>query len=81
MSKDNIRDMGKQISKVAHNNPLVVFTLILNQIESYDNLILMMVDMFKFMGSLSLDVMGYCLLLRLGGDEKGTVKNKLKGAF
>ncbi len=81
MSKDNIRDMGKQISKVTHNNPLVVFTSILNQIESYDNLILMMVEMFKFMGSLSLDVMGYCLLVRLGGGEKETVKNKLKGMF
>ena len=79
MSKDNIKDMGKQISKIAHNNPLVVFTLILNQIESYDNLILMMVDMFKFMGNLSLDVMGYCLLVSLGGEETSGGRNKLKG--
>jgi len=78
LSKDNIRDMGKQVSKVSHNNPLVVFNLILNQIESYDNLILMMVDMFKYMGHLSLDVMGFCLLVSLGGGEKGEVRNKLK---
>jgi len=77
MSKDNIKDMGRQVSKVAHNNPLVVFTLILNQIESYDNLILMMVETFKFMGVLSLDVMGYCLLVSLGGEGEG--RNKLKG--
>jgi THO complex subunit 2 len=77
MSKDNIKDMGRQVSKVAHNNPLVVFTLMLNQIESYDNLILMMVDTFKFMGVLSLDVMGYCLLVSLGGEGEG--RNKLKG--
>jgi len=76
MSKDNIKDMGRQVSKVAHNNPLVVFTLILNQIESYDNLILMMVETFKFMGVLSLDVMGYCLLVSLGGEGEG--RNKLK---
>jgi len=76
MSKDNIKDMGKQVSKVAHNNPLVVFTLMLNQIESYDNLILIMVDTFKFMSVLSLDVMGYCLLVNLGGE--GEKRNKLK---
>ena len=79
MSKDNIKDMGRQVSKVAHNNPLVVFTLMLNQIESYDNLILMMVDTFKFMGVLSLDVMGYCLLVSLGGEGEG--RSKLKGEF
>ena len=62
---------------MAHNNPLVVFTLMLNQIESYDNLILMMVDTFKFMSVLSLDVMGYCLLVSLGGE--GEKRSKLKG--
>ena len=77
MAQDNIKDMGRQVSKVAHNNPLVVFTLILNQIESYDNLILMMVETFKFMGVLSLDVMGYCLLVSLGGEGEG--RNKVKG--
>ena len=77
MSKDNIKDMGRQASKIAHNNPLVVFTLMLNQIESYDNLILMMVETFKFMGVLSLDVIGYCLLVSLGGEGEG--RNKLKG--
>lgn len=79
MSKDNIRDMGKQISKVSHNNPLVVFTLILNQIESYDNFISLIVDAFKFVGVLSLDVLGYCLLLSLGGGECGDSREKVKG--
>lgn len=81
MSKENIKDMGRQVSKVAHNNPLVVFTLMLNQIESYDNLILMMVDTFKFMGILSLDVMGYCLLVSLGGEGEGRSKLKGKNGF
>ena len=76
MSKDNIKDMGRQVSKVAHNNPLVVFTLMLNQIESYDNLILMMVETFKFMSVLSLDVVGYCLLVSIGGE--GEARNKLQ---
>jgi THO complex subunit 2 len=79
MSKENVKDMGRQLARVAHNNPMVVFTLMLNQIESYDNLIEMMVDSFKFMGILSLDVMGYCLLVSLGGE--GEVRDKVKGKF
>ena len=77
MSKDNIRDMGRQISKISHNNPMVVFTLILNQIESYDNLILLIVDTFKFVSLLSLDVMGFCLVhsLFLSSDN---IKSKVK---
>lgn len=71
ISKENIKDMGRQLSKTSHNNPLVVFTDILSKIESYDNLILMMVDTFQFATELSLDVMGYCLLLSLGGGDGG----------
>eukprot|EP00986_Skeletonema_menzelii_P019154 scaffold27070_cov147-Skeletonema_menzelii.AAC.17 len=71
ISKENIKDMGRQLSKTSHNNPLVVFTDILAKIESYDNLILMMVDTFQFATELSLDVMGYCLLLSLGGGDEG----------
>jgi len=78
VSKDNIKDMGRQISKVTHNNPLVVFTTILSQIESYDNFILMMVDTFRYMTWLSLDVMGYCLLVSLGGGDGGEARSKLK---
>ncbi|KAL7538480.1 hypothetical protein ACHAXR_008594 [Thalassiosira sp. AJA248-18] len=69
ISKENIKDMGRQLAKVSHNNPLVVFTDILGKIESYDNLILMMVDTFEFVTELGLDVMGYCLLVSLGGGE------------
>jgi hypothetical protein len=71
ISKENIKDMGRQLWKTSHNNPLVVFTDILAKIESYDNLILMMVDTFQFATDLSLDVMGYCLLLSLGGGDGG----------
>mmetsp|Transcript_4637 Transcript_4637/g.7135 ORF Transcript_4637/g.7135 Transcript_4637/m.7135 type:complete len:1629 (-) Transcript_4637:94-4980(-) len=71
ISKENIKDMGRQLSKTSHNNPLVVFSDILAKIESYDNLILMMVDTFQFATELSLDVMGYCLLLSLGGGDGG----------
>lgn len=78
LSKDNIKETGRQLSKVSHSNPLVVFTTILNQIESYDNLIQMMVDTFVHVTELSLDVLGYCLLVALGGGDSKGGRSKLK---
>lgn len=39
LAAENVRIMGRQIAKVAHANPLVTVRTILDQIESYDNLI------------------------------------------
>lgn len=78
ISKENIKDTGRQLAKTSHNNPLVVFTDILGKIESYDNMILMMVDTFQFVTRLGLDVMGYCLLVSLGGGEEADQRNRTK---
>ena len=79
LSKENVRDMGRQLAKVTHSNPLVVFSTILSQIESYDNLIQMMVETVRFVTPLSLDVLGYCVLTRLSGSVGGTDRERLKG--
>jgi THO complex subunit 2 len=80
LSADNIDKMGRQIANISVHNPIVVSDLILGHIESYDNLILMIVEAFNVhMGPLSLDVMGFCLLVNLGGGEKGERPGKLKG--
>lgn len=78
LSKDNIRDMGRQVAKVTHSNPLVVFSTILGQIESYDNLIQMMVETVRLVTPLSLDVLGHCILTRLSG-AGGVNRSRLKG--
>jgi THO complex subunit 2 len=39
ISKDNVKDMGRVLSKFAHSNSLVVLELVCSQLESYDNLI------------------------------------------
>lgn len=67
LSKDTIRDMSRAVAKCSHSHPLVVFSTILNQIESYDNLIQVMVDACRFVTPLSLDVLGFCILQRLMG--------------
>ena len=79
LSKDNIRDMSRQIAQVTHSNPLVVFTTILQQIESYDNMVEVMVDAQRFVTPLGLDVLGYCILSRLNGTQGGVNRSRLKG--
>lgn len=67
LSKDTIRESCRQIAKVTHSNPLVMFTTVLNQIESYDNLVTVMVEALRFVSPLGLDVLGFCMLSRLCG--------------
>jgi Transcription factor/nuclear export subunit protein 2/Transcription- and export-related complex subunit/THO complex subunit 2 N-terminus len=71
LSKDTIRDMSRSVAKCCHSHPLVVFSTILNQIESYDNLVQVMVDACHFVTPLSLDVLGYCILQRLSVSSDG----------
>jgi len=79
LAKDNVRDMGRQVSKVTHSNPLVVFSTILSQVESYDNLIEMMVEAVRFVTPLGLDVLGFCILSRLDGTSESGNRSRMKG--
>jgi len=79
LSKDNIRDMSRQLAKTTHSHPLVVYATILSQIESYDNMVEVMVEAQRFVNPLGLDVLGYCILGRLSGTTGGGVnRNRLK---
>ncbi|GKY98604.1 hypothetical protein MPSEU_000817100 [Mayamaea pseudoterrestris] len=80
LSKDTIRDMSRHIAKVCHSHPLVVFTSILGQIESYDNLVQVMVDALRYVTPLGLDVLSCCILDRLSknnADDRAN-RNRLK---
>jgi len=81
LSSKNFLETGRRLAKTCHNNPIIVFTLVLNQIETYDNLIDLMVDSFKYSTKLSLDILSYCLLSSLGGGAKklGRVKSASDG--
>jgi len=67
LSMETLKEACRSVAKVAHSNPLVMFTTILNQIESYDNLVSVMVDALRFVTPLGLDVLGFCMLSRLCG--------------
>ena len=78
LSKDTIRDACRAIGKVCHSQPLVVFSTILGQIESYDNLVQVMADALRFATPLSLDVLGFCILGRLDGTAGCVNRSRLK---
>lgn len=79
LSKDNIRDMSRQLAKVTHSCPLVVYGTILSQIESYDNMVEVMVEAQRFSNLLGLDVLGFSILSRLSGTTGGVNRSRLKG--
>jgi THO complex subunit 2 len=79
LSKDNIRDMSRQLAKTTHSHPLVVYATILSQIESYDNMVEVMVEAQRFVNPLGLDVLSYCMLGRLSGTSGGVNRSRLKG--
>lgn len=66
LTKENIRMFGRAIGKLTHSNPSILFEYILSQIQSYDNLIGPVVDSFKYLTSMSYDVLIYCIVESLG---------------
>ncbi|CAG0913812.1 unnamed protein product [Notodromas monacha] len=75
ISKDTVKLSGRHFGKMSHSNPAVLFDYTLKQIVVYDNLITPVVESFKYLTSLSLDVLGYCLLELLADPRKSAEKH------
>lgn len=56
LTKENFKQLGRQIGKITHSNPLTLCELLIGQIQAYDNLIGPVTDAQKYMSLLSLDV-------------------------
>ena len=78
LSKDTVRETSRAIGKVSHSHPLVVFSIMLATMESYDNMIHVMVESMRFVAPLSLDVLCFCILQRLAGTMGGVNRSRLK---
>lgn len=75
MKKKNSKHVGRALAKVAHSNPLVIFRVILTQVESYDNMINPIIESLGFMTPLALDVLSYMLPVHLAD----TSRRRLQG--
>jgi THO complex subunit 2 len=65
VSTENTKGTGRGLAKIAHSNPMAVFEVILSQIENYDNMIVVVLDCFKFLTPLAFDVLAFQLVAYL----------------
>ena len=75
LSKENTKQYGRHLGKITHSNPGVVFDTILSQIQSYDNLIVPVVEMMKYVTPMSFDMLSYVLLANFSDPNKGRLKD------
>lgn len=72
LAKENLKQLGRMVAKLAHANPMTVLRTIVHQIESYKDMIPPVVDAFKYLTQLEYDALEYVVIERLaqGGREK-----------
>ena len=75
LSKENTKMYGRLLGKITHSMPSVVFDTILGQIQAYDNLIVPVVDMMKYLTHMSFDTLTYIILSHLASTSKDRLKD------
>ncbi|KAK2635529.1 hypothetical protein Ddye_030321 [Dipteronia dyeriana] len=72
LAKENLKQLGRMVAKLAHANPMTVLRTIVNQIEAYRDMITPVVDAFKYLTQLEYDILEYVVIERLaqGGRDK-----------
>ena len=74
ISKDNVKQFGRALGKLSHGNPTVCFSTVLDQLQSYENLITPVVDCFRYISDLSFDVLSFVLMEDLANPAKSRLK-------
>ncbi|UZJ52055.1 hypothetical protein CBS101457_001375 [Exobasidium rhododendri] len=74
ISSDNVKQSGRALAKSSHTNPTIFFTVALNQIQSYSNLIAPIVESAKYLTHFEYDVFGFNLVDALSNPEKERTK-------
>ncbi|GEM11852.1 tho2 protein [Rhodotorula toruloides] len=72
LSTDNVKKLGKSFARIAHTNPAVIFAVALNQVQSYDNLIIPVVEACRYLTDLGYDIMAYSILDALSASKPKT---------
>ncbi|KAK8947300.1 hypothetical protein KSP39_PZI006604 [Platanthera zijinensis] len=72
LAKENLKQLGRMVAKLAHSNPMTVLRTIVHQIEAYKDMIAPVVDAFKYLTQLEYDILEYVVIERLaqGGRDK-----------
>ncbi|EDK42831.1 hypothetical protein LELG_01009 [Lodderomyces elongisporus NRRL YB-4239] len=75
LSKENIRPMMRRLAKICFSNPLPCLLTILQQIESYDNLITLVVETARYFNDYGWDNLTVAILIRLSSDRNASQDN------
>ncbi|CEP13912.1 hypothetical protein [Parasitella parasitica] len=80
VAKNDVRRCGRDLGKLAHSNPTIVFNIMLNQIQQMDNLATLIPDACRYLGDCAYDVLGYVLTEKWTGSQGPgkTLKQKEK---
>jgi len=70
LSKETLRFTGRHIGKLCYSNPVITLNYILLQVQSYDNLIGLVVDAFRFLPPIAMDALIYCIIEALSDPQK-----------
>ncbi|KAF0989730.1 hypothetical protein HZS_1521 [Henneguya salminicola] len=62
ITKDTLKQCGRQLGKLSHSNPIIVLTEVMNQICSFDTMIIPIVECLKYLTPLSFDMLSYTLI-------------------
>ncbi|KAH9828282.1 THO complex subunit 2 N-terminus [Teratosphaeria destructans] len=67
VSNDNVKTQSRALGKVSYSAPGVLITYMINQMESYTNMIPALVECTKYFPKLAYDVLTWCLINSLSG--------------
>lgn len=74
LSKTNIRPMARSLAKIAYANPGIVINVAISQIESYENLIEVVVECARYFTYLGYDILTWALINSLGQKGRSRVQ-------
>ncbi|KAI9312930.1 transcription factor/nuclear export subunit protein 2-domain-containing protein [Dichotomocladium elegans] len=79
VSKNDVRQCGRDLGKLANSNPTIVFNFMLDQIQTFDNMAPYMADACRYMSDFTFDILGYLMTEKWTGYQKGKIrKPKMK---
>lgn len=74
LSKTNTRPMARALAKIAYANPGIVINVAISQIESYENLIEVVVECARYFTDLGYDILTWSLINSLGQKGRSRVQ-------
>ncbi|KAJ3678301.1 hypothetical protein LUZ60_002104 [Juncus effusus] len=74
LAKENLKQLGRMVAKLAHANPMTVLRTIVQQIEAYRDMITPVVDAFKYLTQLEYDILEYVVIERLAQEGRDKLK-------